>query len=222
VGIDTIRKSNRVIKLAMWVKENDHSLREIALIFFALALFAGVIWISGKDIEPIVYVLGSICTLLFTSPAIARYALPDKKPVRHMNYDEILDFIASSNAKLDWKWIETNWAEEVFLKQDPRLRIRVRRDEAGIHDKDFNEPWAIALSDPTANSYWYDLSYDGALIDRFILVSVDGGKADLPVPDPDTREVDPLNYKVAQIFDEHNILEEYMGRAGLSVKKNTT
>lgn len=219
MGIDSIRKNRKVIKLAKWVKENPHSLREIALIFFSLALFTGVIWISGKDVEPIVYVLGSISTFLFASPSLARYVLSDKKPVRHMSYDEILEFITTSNAKLDWKWIETNWAEEAFLKEDPRLRIRVRRDDAGIHVKNFNESWAVTQPDSTENSYWYDLYYDSALIDRCILVSVDGGQAQLPIPDPDTLEVDLLTYKVAQIFDKHNTLEEYMGKAGLSVKK---
>ena len=209
------------MKMAVWVKANAHSLRETALIFFALALFMAVIWISGKDVEPIVFMLGSISTLLFTAPAIARYALPDRKPVRHMSYDEILDFITASDAKLDWKWIKTNWAQEAFLKEDPRLRIRVRSDDDGLRDKDFNEPWIAAFSDTTATSYWFDLSYDSALIDRFTLVFVDGGKAELPVPDATTLEVDPLDYTVAQIFDENDTLDEYMAKAGLSVKKNT-
>jgi len=84
--------------------------RETALVFFALALYFGVIWISGTDVEPIVYILGTISTLLFTSPALARFIVLDRKPVRQMNYDEILDFITTSNAKTDWKRIKTNWA----------------------------------------------------------------------------------------------------------------
>jgi hypothetical protein len=52
-------------------------------------------------------------------------------------------------------------------------------------------------------------------------VFVDGGTAELPVPDPATLEVAPLDYKVAQIFDENNTLEEYMAKAGLSVKNIT-
>ena len=218
MGIDRIRKSNTAIKIAMWVKENPHSIRETAFFFFALALFFGVIWISGKDVEPIVYVLGSISTLLFTSPALARFVVSDRKPVGQMNYDEILDFITTSSAKTDWKRIKTNWAEEAFLKEDPRLRIRVRWDDAGIHDKDFNAPWAITHPGQTATSYWYDLYYDGGIIDRFILVSVDEGQAKLPLPESTTLEVDHLSFKVAQIFDEHNILDEYMRRTGLRVK----
>jgi len=219
MGIDSIRKSNKAIKLAVWIKKNEHTLREIALIFFALTLFMGVVWITGKDVEPIVFTFVSISTLLFTSPAIARYAFPDRQPVRHMNYDEILDFITASDAKLDWKWIKTNWAQEAFLKEDPRLRIRVRSDDVGICDKDFNAPWVATLSDLAATSYWFDLSYDGALIDRFTLVFVDGGKAELPVPDPATLEVAALDHKVAQIFDDNNTLDNYMIRAGLTVKE---
>ncbi len=135
-----------------------------------------------------------------------------------MDYDEILSFIKTTNAKQDWKFIKTNWAEEAFLKEDPRLRIRMRWDDEGVHVKDFKEPWANKHPDPTANSYWYDLSYDGALIERFILVSVDGGRAELPLPDRSTLEVEPLIYKVAEVFDELNTLEEYMRRSGLSVK----
>lgn len=215
---DFINNNDITIKTATWVKHHAHSLRELGFVFFTLALFTGLIWISGKDVEPVIFVMGSISTLLFTSPALARYVMPDRKPVRHMSYDEVLDFITASDAKLDWKWIETNWAEEAFLKEDPRLRIRVRLDDAGMHDKGLNESWVITKADQTVNSYLYDLSYDGALIDRFLLVSVDGGLAELPMPDPDTLEVDPLNYKVAQIFDEHNTLEDYMSKAGMSVK----
>jgi len=218
MSIDSVRKHKTTIKIAMWVKENPHTVRETALVFFALALFFGVIWVSGTDVEPIVYILGSISTLLFTSPAIARFIVSDRKPVGQMNYDEILDFITTSNAKSDWKRIKTNWAEEAFLKEDPRLRIRVRWDDAGIHDKDFNAPWVITHPGQTATSYWYDLSYDGGLIDRFILVAVDGGQAKLPLPDPATLEVDPLTYKVAQVFDEHNTLDLYMSRVGLRAK----
>ena len=218
MGLDSIRKNKRTIDLASWVEDNAHPVRETALIFFALALFMGVIWVSGKDVEPVVYILGSISTLLFAGPAIARYVQPDSKPVRHMNYDEILDYIKTTNAKTDWHWIKTSWAEEAFLKEDPRLRIRVRRDDTGIHDKEFNEPWLITQPNLTATSYWYDLSYDGGLIDRFILVSVDDGQAKLPLPESNTLEVDSLSYKVAQVFDEHNALDEYIQKTGLKIK----
>jgi len=218
MDISTIRKNRIIIKIVIWVKQYTHALRVLAGIFFVLALFTGLIWTAGKDVEPIAYVFGLISSLLFASPSIAEYILPDRKPVRHMDYDEILSFIKTTSPKTDWKFIKTNWAEEAFLKEDPRLRIRVRWDDEGVHVKDFKELWANKHPDPTANSYWYELSYDGALIERFILVSVDGGRAELPLPDRNTLEVELLIYKVAEIFDELNTLEEYMRKSGLSVK----
>lgn len=93
------------------------------------------------------------------------------------------------------------------------------RDDAGIHERNFAESWAVTRPGQTATSYWYDLSYDGALIDRFVLVSVDGGQARLPLPEPSTLEVDSLAFTIAQIFDEHDTLQEYMGRALLTNPK---
>lgn len=182
------------------------------------ALITGIAWVAGKDVEPIAYVFGLISSLLFASPSIAEYVVPNRKPVRHMGYDEILEFIKTTDAKADWKWVQTSWAEEAFLKEDPRLRIRVRWDDEGVHVKGFKEPWANKHPHPTANSYWYDLTFDGALIERFILVSADGARAELPLPDRNTLQVEPLIYKVAQIFDGLNTLDEYMRRSGLSVK----
>ena len=218
MDIDRIRKNSIAIKIALWIKQYTHVLRVLAGIFFVLTLLTGLIWIVGKDVEFIAYVFGLISSLLFASPSIAEYIVPNRKPVRHMDYDELLEFIKTTDAKTDWKFVKTNWAEEAFLKEDPRLRIRVRWDDKGMHVKDFKEPWANKHPDPTANSYWYDLSYDGALIERFILVSIDGARAELPLPIRNTLEVEPLSYKVAKIFDELNTLEEYMQRSGLSVK----
>ena len=218
MDIDRIRKNSIAIKIALWIKQYTHVLRVFAGIFFVLTLLTGLIWIVGKDVEFIAYVFGLISSLLFASPSIAEYIVPNRKPVRQMDYDELLEFIKTTDAKTDWKFVKTNWAEEAFLKEDPRLRIRVRWDDEGMHVKDFKEPWANKHPDPTANSYWYDLSYDGALIERFILVSIDGARAELPLPIRNTLEVEPLSYKVAEIFDELNTLEEYMQRSGLSVK----
>ena len=218
MDIDSIRKNSNAINIAMWVKKYTHALRVLAGIFFVLALLTGLIWIAGKDVEPIAFVFGLVSSLLFASPSIAEYIAPNRKPVRHMDYDEILNFIITTNAKTDWKFIKTDWAEEAFLKEDPRLRIRVRWDDEGVHVRGFVEAWANKFPNPTANSYWYGLSYDGALIERFILVSVDGGIAELPLPNAGTLDVKPLTFKVAQVFDELNTLDQYMARAGLNVE----
>lgn len=213
-----IRNNKTIIRIALWIKEYAHALRVVGGVFFVLALMAGIVWVSGNDVEPIAFLFGIISSLLLASPSIAEYVMPNRKPVRYMDYDEILEFILTTNPKNDWKWIKTNWAEEAFLKEDPRLRIRVRWDNEGKHNDNFQEKWANKHPDPRASSFWYDLSNDGALIERFILVSVDGARAELPLPDINSLEVKPLPYKIAQIFDELNTLDEYMRRSGLTVK----
>ena len=219
--MDTVIIRNKISKkIALWIKEYAHSLRVIGGVSFLLALIAGIAWASGKNIEPIAFLFGIISSLLLASPSIAEYIMPDRKPVKHMDYNEILGFILTTDPKNDWKWIKTNWAEEAFLKEDPRLRVRVRWDDEGKHNDNFKEEWANKYPDPRASSYWYDLSNDGALIERFILVSVDGARAELPIPDINTLVIQPLPYKIAQIFDELNTLDEYILRSGLTVKNS--
>ncbi len=201
---------------AIWVKKNAHVFRVMGGIFFILALISGVIWVLGKEIEPIAFIFGLLSSLFLASPSVAEYIVPNRKPIRYMNFDEILEFILSSDPKNDWKIITNDWAEEAFLKEDPRLRFRCRYDDEGIHNKDFQEPWANKHPDRNATSYWYNLSYDGSLIDRYILVCIDGSRAILPLPDISTLKVKSLPYKVAEIFDSLGSLEDYMGRAGLS------
>lgn len=213
-----IRKNKTVKRISLWIKKYSHALRVIGGVFFVLALLVGIIWVFGKDVEPIAFLFGIISSLLLASPSVAEYVTPNRKPIRHMDYNEILNFILTTDPKNDWKWIKTNWAEEAFLKEDPRLRIRARWDDEGKHNDNFKQKWANKYPDPNAVSYWYDLSYDGALIERFILVSVDGARAELPMPEINTLKVKPLPYKIAQIFDELNTLDEYMHRSELTVE----
>jgi len=138
--------------------------------------------------------------------------------MRAMNYEEILQFIQTTDARGDWVKIDNEWAEEAFLKEDPRLRVRTRFDDVGKHNDDFRDEWVNKFPNKRARSYWYELLNDGALIERFILVSVDGARAELPLPKLDNLQVKKLDYKIAEIFDSTNTLSDYMDMAGLSVE----
>lgn len=213
-----VKQKKKITNIARWIKEYTHPLKAIGGLFFVLALVTGVFWSFGKDVEPIAFIFALMSSIFLSSPSVAEYLLPSRKPIRHMNLLEILQFIKETNAKTDWKSVHTNWATEAFLKEDICLRIRARLDDEGKCAESFHEKWAINYPDPNASSHWHDLLYDGALIERFVLVSVDGGRADLPLTIFKTLEVEPLVYKIAQIFDQKNTLDEYMDRSGLSVK----
>jgi hypothetical protein len=214
-------KNNKKLYLtAIWIKKYSHPIRVFGGVFFLLALVAGLFWMTGKEIEPLAFVLGLLSSAFFAAPSVAEYIAPNRKPIRDMTFDEILEFIPTTDAKNDWYGISKDWSSEMFLKEDPRLRFRARFDEDGTQNEDFKEPWANCHPDSHATGYWYDLYYDGAFIDRIILVSVDGGRASLPTPDFKTGKVKLYNYRVAQIHDTINTLDDYMKRSKLSVENS--
>ena len=86
-----------------------------------------------------------------------------------------------------------------------------------MQNKDFKEPWANKHPDPSATGYYARLYYGPTLLKTYILVSVDGGRATLPLPDRETLQVTPEAYFVASLFDSIGTLDQYMGRSGLTV-----
>ena len=199
----------------LWIKEYSHPIRVFGGVLFALALATGLVWIAGKDVEPVAFVLSLLSSLLFAFPSIAEYLYPDRKPVKQMSYDELLAFIPTTNYKDDWQGLSTNEASEFFLKEDPRLRLRARYSEDGIHTRDYREKWANCFLHPDASSYWHELYYDGAFIHRTILVSVDGASALLPAPDVNSNKVHDYEYAVAKIHDVSGSVDNYLERSGL-------
>lgn len=208
-----------LIPIWLWIKQYQHSLRVFGGVFFGAALIAAFFWMSGFDIEPIAFALGMLSSLFLAIPSVAEYFLPERKPVRDMTYEEILNFIPKTEPSQDWHGISREWASERFLKEDPRLRIRAKFIDEGIQCENFIEDWANNHPDPRATGYWYELYYDGAFLDRFLLVSVDGGRANIPPPNLLTKEISLLNYHVAKIHDTLGSLDEYIKRSGLTIEK---
>ena len=96
-------------------------------------------------------------------------------------------------------------------------------DEEEIQNNNFQEPWANKHPDNHAVGYWCRIYYGSTLIESIILVSVDGARAQLPLPERTKSLNHPgnipiFNYKVAKIFDTLNTLDEYIKRSGLSLE----
>ncbi|HHF0511916.1 TPA: hypothetical protein ACPHTW_004591 [Vibrio antiquarius] len=204
-------------KICLWIKKYTHPLKVFGGLFFALALIFGLIWISGQEVEPIAFFLGLLSSLFFALPSIAEYFYPDRKPVRDMSFEEILTFIPTTDYKNDWHGISLDWASERFLKEDPRLRVRAKYTEDGIQNDDFREAWANCHPNSRAVGYWYELYYDGAFIDRILLVSVDGARAIIPPPCIDTGKIQRYEYSIAKIHDVTGTVDEYIERSGLKL-----
>jgi hypothetical protein len=205
---------------ASWLKEQAHAVRVIGGLLLGFALLLGLIWMFGVDLDAAAFFFSVLASVFFALPSVAEYILPSRKPVRHMSYEELLGLLDATEPD-EWKVIHTNWAGEAFFIEDPRLRFRVRHDEAGEHSEDFRDDWVDKCPRHTGQStpsYWYDYFHDGNLIERFVMVHVDGNRAVMPMPDTGTLEVPNRRFRVARIFDRNDKLFEYMKITGLSAK----
>ncbi|MBD8725792.1 hypothetical protein IFT43_20720 [Oxalobacteraceae sp. CFBP 13708] len=130
-----------------------------------------------------------------------------------MNYSSIVQTFLSAPAT---EWIHVDGhAQVAFFKDDVNLRIVSTLDGEDVQAQDFREPWANGFADPSASGYYYNLYYGASLLHKFILVTVDGGRARLPLPDTATMEVTQAEWKVAEIFDTLGTLSRYAIQAGL-------
>ena len=102
-----------------------------------------------------------------------------------MTFDEISQIMASSD-RSEWQTAATrpNGARQVSAyKHDVLLRVEVSYVEDGVHNDNFKEEWANNFPDRSASAYYADLYYGPTYLDSYILVSVDGGRALLPLPE---------------------------------------
>ncbi|MFP4381753.1 MAG: hypothetical protein ACLFUS_14730 [Candidatus Sumerlaeia bacterium] len=174
-----LSNDKRVVRAAMWVQEHPLVWRVIGTLFFAATAVFAAIWVMGKDVEPITFVLSLCSTLFFALPAVAELVTPHK-PVSQMSYHELLDFIEASSPKDDWVSISPGETEELFCASETRLRIVHHIGDRGIQNDNFQEPWAQRFPDSHAHGLWYDIEFDRAS-DAFLLsLSMDSERT-LPV-----------------------------------------
>lgn len=184
-------------------------------------LILAILWFlqPENNYEPITVALGSLSAIfiIFAQVFQRRSSLQEgeKKKFNDLTSDEILEIIKNSNPD-DWDVNYSQDAEIAVFKNNPLLRIETRHRNEFVHNEDFREKWANRFPDPHATSYRYHVYLSATRLKELVLVSVDGGRALLPLPKSamDLR-VEPLRYKIALIFDQFGSCDEYMKRAGL-------
>lgn len=137
--------------------------------------------------------------------------------------DNILNHVLYSNPKMDWDTDSSSWKTTFFYKLNVNLRIEVNYDEEGIQQNNFIDSWANCFLHKEATGYWCNIYFGMSRIYRTVLVSVDGGRALLPIPTEQNELgefliVKPFNYKVAEIFDTSESLHYYFMKSGLKLK----
>jgi hypothetical protein len=184
-------------------------------------LVLAVLWYLRPDgnYEPITVALGSLSIIFFSTSQLLQKKVESteikKQKISELSTDEILDFVKDSNPD-NW---DVHFSEDIEIavyKNDPALRIEFKHTNESVHNFDFRERWANKFPDPNATSYYYYLYYGSTRLKEFILVSVDGGRARLPLPKSAIDfSVEPIRYKIALIFDRFDTCNAYMERAGL-------
>ena len=135
------------------------------------------------------------------------------KRYANMTYDELFEAITHAS-RGDWVRDEAQGVST--LRSDVRIQVaRVKREESG---SSFRVPWTSVHPDPQAWREYYCVRFCGAAIRQFMLVSVDGGRAELPPPAPGTKNIPAEQYALARAVDYTGRLEEYIQRSGLTVQ----
>lgn len=131
-----------------------------------------------------------------------------------MTYDELMVIIDESERE-DWLFSD----ERGIYTFKHNLNVRIERREIDNEwDKFTGEDWATKHPDSTAYRVTYEIYYGASFVKEVLMVSVDGHRATLPLPDRKTLKVSAQDYSFAQIVDQLGTLEEYMQRSGLEVE----
>ena len=87
--------------------------------------------------------------------------------------------------------------------------------------QDFKEHWANKFLEPFASGCFLDLLYSGVLVFRTHYVSVDGGRAYLPLPRSSDQLIVPANYAQLICLLDHlrgiSDFERYFKQAGFTM-----
>lgn len=211
----------QLMSFATLTQRHQATLRWSGVILFIATLVTGLVWLSGREVEPLAFVLSLLSTVAFAASSFDRWVLTPETPLRDRSYREILEFVQATQRD---EWLELSpemWISERFYEPDPHLRFRIEFEGVGVLTHDFDEPWVRNFPNQNASAYWCQLTYAGQLLEKTLLVSVDGGRALIPVPDLSTGSISPFDYQVAMIFDRYENVATYVRSAGLHVSDDT-
>ena len=196
--------------------------RSISYLCVLATIILAIVWFIAdvNRIEPITVGLGALSVLLLGVSSLlqSRYDKSTSKHPADMSQDELISVVAASDPISDWDVSYSDPQALAVYKEDPDLRIEHEHSSNYLHSDDFREKWANKFPDRHASSYYYDLYFGPTRLRRIILVHVDGGRANLPLPQSavDLR-VDKISLNVARIFDNLGTLDKYLSRSGLEL-----
>lgn len=130
-----------------------------------------------------------------------------------MNLEGIQKILATSSQD---EWIVDDESGSFTYKND--LNLRIERADFDTY-RSFNEPWATNHPDSSAKAEDFTVKYGASFVDKHTLVSVDGHRATLPMPESASSEyVSKEDVNFAKIVDIGGRVDEYLERSKLKVK----
>lgn len=182
------------------------------LIFIGILALIWNLYPNSKHLEPLIV----ITTVIF-----AAFAL--KKIIIKGNVDEELKrTIANSHPVDDWYTNET-FSENQHIavyRKDPAIKI-IQFTEPVV--KNFQEPWLKGLyPDPNAHSYKVSIQYNNNELIERIIISVDGGRARIPLPKSATDlTTNQFDLSICQILDGSTAYDTayYFSRTKIKLEK---
>lgn len=133
-----------------------------------------------------------------------------------MKFSEVKKILSESSQD---DWIVDDESGSFTYKDDLNLHIQ-RADYSSY--REFNEPWATSHPDPKAFAVDYIVKYGCSFVEKRVLVSVDGHRASLPMPNSlEDLRVDASDVNFAKIVDTGGRVEEYLKRSRLKIDSNT-
>lgn len=138
-----------------------------------------------------------------------------KKGSFSLTEDSILNEIFDST-KEDWN--KETYRDFFTYKHNILLTIEEKEES----EREFFELWANRHPDKKAYFHEYEIKYDKTRVTSIYLVSVDGGRAYIPLPNIETNKVKDKHMKFANIIHSYpeNINYEYVERSGLEIDYN--
>lgn len=138
-----------------------------------------------------------------------------KKGSFYLTEDSILNEIFDST-KEDWN----KEAYRDFFTYKHNILLTIEEKEES--EREFFELWANRHPDKKAYFHEYEIKYDKTRVTSIYLVSVDGGRAYIPLPNIETNKVKDKHMKFANIIHSYpeNINYEYVERSGLEIDYN--
>lgn len=131
-----------------------------------------------------------------------------------MTKQEIIDKVMESPYE---NWTYFDEYGEFTLNDD--VAIRIIHDDSADHD--FVEDWTERHPDKHATMKTFYIFYNASRVESFYLVSVDGGRATIPMPmKAGSNVISKRDYLLGKTVDHNGRMDEYIRRSKLVVKES--